>query len=239
MLSPPRCSRRPSLTWLARTRRRRARRDRARRAARGLPGARRSRCRCGTVERAGTGDLVTRSTGDIEALARTRALRRAGGHCRARSPSLLIGAARLPDRRRCSRCRCSGRCTAHRGRHPVVPPPRAAGYLRRARALRASQRRRSRETVDGARTVEALGLGDAPDRAARRRHRGAGSRRSATRCGCARLVPGDGARPTCSPIALSAALAAAGSSPSGSVTLGQVTAVALYAVRCWSTRSTG
>ena len=32
-----------------------------------------------TVERAGTGDLITRSTGDVEALARTRALRGAGG----------------------------------------------------------------------------------------------------------------------------------------------------------------
>ena len=58
-----------------------------------------------TVERAGTGDLVTRSTGDVEALART---------VRFAVPEVLVAVvtvlltvvAGVPDRARWWRCRC-------------------------------------------------------------------------------------------------------------------------------------
>jgi ABC-type multidrug transport system fused ATPase/permease subunit len=108
-----------------------------------------------TVERAGTGDLVTRSTGDVEALART--VRFAVPEVLVASVTvvLTVFAAFLTD--------------------PLVALPMLAGapliavgtrwYLRRApegylkeRESYAQYNGTLAETVDGARTVEALGL---------------------------------------------------------------------------------
>jgi ABC-type multidrug transport system fused ATPase/permease subunit len=109
-----------------------------------------------TVERAGTGDLVTRSTGDIEALSRTVRFAVPEVMVAALTASLTVLAAFL---------------TA-----PLMALPLLAGvpliwlgtkwYLRRApegylaeRECYAAFNGSLAETVDGARTVEALGLG--------------------------------------------------------------------------------
>ena len=109
-----------------------------------------------TVERAGTGDLVTRSTGDVEALART---------VRFAVPEVLVATVTV-----------TLTIVAAFLTGPVVALPLLAGapliavgtrwYLRRAPAgyLReresyATYNGSLAETVDGARTVEALALG--------------------------------------------------------------------------------
>ncbi|MDQ1614228.1 MAG: hypothetical protein QOJ60_167 [Actinomycetota bacterium] len=109
-----------------------------------------------TVERAGTGDLVTRSTGDIEALART---------VRFAVPEVLIAIVTV-----------ALTVVAAFITGPVVALPLLAGtplivvgtkwYLRRAPAGYLREREcyaafngSLAETVEGARTVEALGLG--------------------------------------------------------------------------------
>lgn len=109
-----------------------------------------------TVERAGTGDLVTRSTGDVEALART---------VRFAVPEVLVATVTV-----------TLTVVAAFLTGPVVALPLLAGapliavgtrwYLRRAPAgyLReresyATYNGSLAETVDGARTVEALALG--------------------------------------------------------------------------------
>jgi ABC-type multidrug transport system fused ATPase/permease subunit len=109
------------------------------------------------VERAGTGDLVTRSTGDVEALART---------VRFAVPEVLVAATTV------LLTVAAAFITA-----PLVALPLLAGapliivgtrwYLRRApegylaeRECYAAFNGSLAETVDGARTVEALGLGD-------------------------------------------------------------------------------
>jgi ABC-type multidrug transport system fused ATPase/permease subunit len=109
-----------------------------------------------TVERAGTGDLVTRSTGDIEALART---------VRLAVPEVLIAIVTV-----------ALTVVAAFITGPVVALPLLAGtplivvgtkwYLRRAPAGYLREREcyaafngSLAETVEGARTVEALGLG--------------------------------------------------------------------------------
>jgi ABC-type multidrug transport system fused ATPase/permease subunit len=108
------------------------------------------------VERAGTGDLVTRSTGDVEALART---------VRFAVPEVLVAATTV------LLTAAAAFLTA-----PLVALPLLAGgplivvgtrwYLRRApegylaeRECYAAFNGSLAETVDGARTVEALGLG--------------------------------------------------------------------------------
>jgi ABC-type multidrug transport system fused ATPase/permease subunit len=108
------------------------------------------------VERAGTGDLVTRSTGDVEALART---------VRFAVPEVLVAATTV------LLTVAAAFITA-----PLVALPLLAGapliivgtrwYLRRApegylaeRECYAAFNGSLAETVDGARTVEALGLG--------------------------------------------------------------------------------
>jgi ABC-type multidrug transport system fused ATPase/permease subunit len=108
------------------------------------------------VERAGTGDLVTRSTGDVEALARTVRFAVPEVLVAATTVLLTVAAAFLTD--------------------PLVALPLLAGaplivvgtrwYLRRApegylaeRECYAAFNGSLAETVDGARTVEALGLG--------------------------------------------------------------------------------
>jgi ABC-type multidrug transport system fused ATPase/permease subunit len=108
------------------------------------------------VERAGTGDLVTRSTGDVEALART---------VRFAVPEVLVAATTV------LLTVAAAFLTA-----PLVALPLLAGaplivvgtrwYLRRApegylaeRECYAAFNGSLAETVDGARTVEALGLG--------------------------------------------------------------------------------
>jgi ABC-type multidrug transport system fused ATPase/permease subunit len=109
-----------------------------------------------TVERAGTGDLVTRSTGDVEALART---------VRFAVPEVLVAS-------------LTAVLTVMAGflTSPLMALPLLAGapvillgtrwYLRRApegylaeRECYAAFNGSLAETVDGARTVEALGLG--------------------------------------------------------------------------------
>lgn len=109
-----------------------------------------------TVERAGTGDLVTRSTGDVEALARTVRFAVPEVLIAAVTVLLTVAAAFLTD--------------------PLVAVPLLAGgplivagtrwYLRRApegylaeRESYAAYNGSLAETVDGARTVEAMGLG--------------------------------------------------------------------------------
>jgi ABC-type multidrug transport system fused ATPase/permease subunit len=109
-----------------------------------------------TVERAGTGDLVTRSTGDVEALART---------VRFAVPEVLVASLTV------LLTVLAAFLTA-----PAVALPLLAGlpliwvgtrwYLRRApegylaeRECYAAYNGSLAETVDGARTVEALGLG--------------------------------------------------------------------------------
>ena len=110
-----------------------------------------------TVERAGTGDLVTRSTGDIEALART---------VRFAVPEVLVASVTV------LLTVVAGFLTS-----PLMALPLLCGapviwagtkwYLRRApegylaeRECYAAFNGSLAETVDGARTVEALGLGD-------------------------------------------------------------------------------
>jgi ABC-type multidrug transport system fused ATPase/permease subunit len=109
-----------------------------------------------TVERAGTGDLVTRSTGDVEALART---------VRFAVPEVLVASVTV------LLTVVAALLTA-----PLLALPMLAGgpviwvgtrwYLRRApegylaeRECYAAYNGSLAETVDGARTVEALGLG--------------------------------------------------------------------------------
>ena len=109
-----------------------------------------------TVERAGTGDLVTRSTGDVEALART---------VRFAVPEVLIASLTVL---------LTVLAAFFTG--PLVALPLLAGapliwlgtrwYLRRApegylaeRECYAAYNGSLAETVDGSRTVEALGLG--------------------------------------------------------------------------------
>ncbi|HEX7189747.1 MAG TPA: ABC transporter ATP-binding protein [Actinomycetes bacterium] len=108
-----------------------------------------------TVERAGTGDLVTRSTGDVEALART---------VRFAVPEVLVATVTV-----------ALTVVAAFVTGPLVALPLLAGapliaigtrwYLRRApagylreREAYAQYNGTLAETVDGARTVEALGL---------------------------------------------------------------------------------
>ena len=110
-----------------------------------------------TVEKAGTGDLVTRSTGDIEALART---------VRFAVPEVLVASLTV------LLTVVAGFWTS-----PLMALPLLCGgpviwlgtkwYLRRApegylaeRECYAAFNGSLAETVDGARTVEALGLGD-------------------------------------------------------------------------------
>ena len=133
-----------------------------------------------TVERAGTGDLVSRTTNDVEALSHV---------VRFGIPSLFVAVVTT-----------TLTVVAAVVAGPVVALPMVLGvpiiwvstrrYLRlapdgylRERATYAVANGVITETVDGARTVDALGLG------ARRRQRvddasAAASRPSATRCGC-------------------------------------------------------
>ena len=109
-----------------------------------------------TVERAGTGDLVTRSTGDVEALART---------VRFAVPEVLVAAITV------TLTVLAALVTAALVALPLLlgAPLVWAGtrwYLRRApegylaeRAAYAAYNGSLAETVDGARTVEALSLG--------------------------------------------------------------------------------
>lgn len=109
-----------------------------------------------TVERAGTGDLITRSTGDVEALART---------VRFAVPEVLVATVTV-----------ALTVVAAFITGPLVALPLLAGaplilvgtrwYLKRApdgylreREAYATYNGTLAETVDGARTVEALGLG--------------------------------------------------------------------------------
>ncbi|MGH8969484.1 MAG: ABC transporter transmembrane domain-containing protein, partial [Actinomycetes bacterium] len=109
-----------------------------------------------TVERAGTGDLVTRSTGDVEALART---------VRFAVPEVMVSVVTV-----------TLTAAAAFATGPLVALPMLVGvpliavgtrwYLRRApagylreRECYAAYNGSLAETVEGARTVEALGLG--------------------------------------------------------------------------------
>ena len=176
-----------------------------------------------TVERAGTGDLVSRTTADVDALARTIRFAVPETLIAAITTVLTLVAALLVD--------------------PLVALPIVTGlpiiwvgtrwYLRRApagylweRAAYATMTGTVGETVDGGRTVDALGLGEervrrvdadladafAP-RGARSTCARSGSRRSRspTCCRSRRRSPG-----------------AAGSYYNGQASIGAVTAVALY-----------
>ncbi len=180
-----------------------------------------------TVERAGTGDLVTRSTGDVEALART--VRFAVPEVLVASITVLLTvvAAFLTD--------------------PLLALPLLGGvpliwvgtrwYLRRApegylveRECYAAFNGSLAETVDGARTVEALGLGDRRIRRSRSDLDGRVRRRALHAAAAHRLLPGDGAGLRDPDLAVPGLGRLAGVQRAH-VTLGQVTAVTLYAVQ--------
>ena len=144
-----------------------------------------------TVERAGTGDLVTRSTGDVEALART---------VRFAVPEVLVAVADGgPDggrgvlHRTADGAAPAGRRADHLRGHPVVPAPGTGGLPRRARVLRGVQRhargdRRRRPHRRGARARRP------PDPPARGGPRGRLRRRALHAAAAHLLLPEHGAR---------------------------------------------
>ena len=179
------------LTWLRPALVVRARRDRVRPSCATSSSSACSRLPLSTVERAGTGDLVTRSTGDIEALSRT---------VRFAVPEVLVaarhrvahGAGRVPDGP-AGGAAAAGRRTADLARHEVVPAPRARGLPAPSARRYAAFNGSLAETVDGARTVEALGLAPAADPAARAGPRRRVQRRALHPAAAHVLVPDDGA----------------------------------------------
>ena len=90
--------------------RRRPRRGGARRPARGLPHPRGQRCPPASIERAGTGDLVSRTTTDIDRLNYAGARGRPADHHRAASPAVLVAGALRRSPRRSSRSRGCSPC---------------------------------------------------------------------------------------------------------------------------------
>ena len=110
-----------------------------------------------TVERAGTGDLISRTTADVDAMTRTIRFARArdadrGGH------SVLTVVRRglgEPARRAAVHRRRAGALR----RHPLVPEARARRLPLGARRIRTLAGTVG-ETVEGGRTVEALGLNE-------------------------------------------------------------------------------
>jgi ABC-type multidrug transport system fused ATPase/permease subunit len=179
-----------------------------------------------TVERAGTGDLVTRSTGDVEALART---------VRFAVPEVLVASLTV------LLTVVAGFLTA-----PLMALPLLAGapvilagtrwYLRRApegylaeRECYAAFNGSLAETVDGARTVEALGLGG---RRIRRLEEDLEDAFAAERYTLRLRTVFFPAMELAYAIPISLCLIWGGWLVSnGSATLGQVTAVTLYAVQ--------
>src|SRR3954469_9038307 len=179
-----------------------------------------------TVERAGTGDLVTRSTGDIEALART---------VRFAVPEVLVASVTV------LLTVVAGFLTS-----PLMALPLLCGapviwagtkwYLHRApegylaeRECYAAFNGSLAETVDGARTVEALGLGD---RRIRRLEEDLEDAFAAERYTLRLRTVFFPAMELAYAIPISLCLVWGGWLVSqGTVTLGQVTAVTLYAVQ--------
>ena len=179
-----------------------------------------------TVERAGTGDLVTRSTGDVEALART---------VRFAVPEVLV--ASLTVVLTVLAAFLTG---------PLVALPLLAGgplifagtrwYLKRApegylaeRECYAAFNGSLAETVDGSRTVEALGLGP---RRIRRLEEDLGDAYAAERYTLRLRTLFFPTMELAYAIPISLSLIWGGWLVSqGSATLGQVTAVTLYAVQ--------
>ena len=109
-----------------------------------------------TVERAGTGDLVTRSTGDIESLARTVRFAVPEVLVATVTVTLTVVAAFLTSPIVALPLLIGGPLVAVGTRWYLKRAP--AGYLRE-RAAYAAYNGSIAETVDGCRTVEALGLG--------------------------------------------------------------------------------
>ena len=109
----------------------------------------------GTVERAGTGDLLTRTSRDVEAL---------GWSVRFAVPETIIAfvttiftVVALRPGRRLGAGAARARRTAAVRRHAVVPAPRQGGLPAGVGVVRRDQRSVA-ETAEGARTVEALRL---------------------------------------------------------------------------------
>ncbi len=109
----------------------------------------------GTVEKAGTGDLLTRTSRDVEALGWSVRFARARDDHRVRHDDLHDR--RLPPRRaRGCWCRSSSACRCCSSRRAGTCSGPRPGYLRES-ASYAAINASVAETTEGARTVEALG----------------------------------------------------------------------------------